>query len=791
MRASSRRLRGRFVVSAFHRLKYLARRGQLLLSKGPRYTWVFVRWQAGQWARQVGLCRRPWLMGDSAFWSRFDLDIPTLAEAAAAVRSGAEEEGEAILLGYFRRRGRPRFFFDWADRPRLLARVGPEAQTATVSAANLVAQRTFCFRGEPPVTFDGPVDWTNRPHGNTDWMWDLSRHLYFITLGQALWYTEDTRYAQAFTDLLTDWLGRNPAGERQPNWSSPFEVACRINTWLWAYYLFMGANALDAATHLELLRGLWTHGAYLDACLELHVPNNHLLLEAKALAMLGLLLPEFRAARRWRLRGLGILEREVERQVCPDGVHTERVPHYHRLIAGELLELLVLLEDNDLPLPPALVDNFGRMIEFERHITRPDGRIPLFGDSAHGDAHVRFAALPGGAAFLGRPDLKLPHGALDEMTIWLLGPDRAGRFDDLPARPPTPSRCFPHGGFAVMRDGWEADGLYLAVDCGPFGDRLSPGHGHADALSLELHAHGRPQLVDSGVFSFQLGERWRNGFRGTRAHNTVMVDGQDQSILLDSWRVWRPAHVTLNDWASGRSFDFVDAAHDGYCRLPGGIMHRRLIFFVKSEYWVVVDLLTGMETCPTEGAGRHHFEALFHLPAGAHVQLDPRTGVAIAGGLAIAPLHRPDMAVDVTDGWVSYCSGEKKQAPVVVHTLDAEPPVVFQTLLYPLTQGTSDVPAVTDLSSDARESCGRTSLPVIALALEHADYRDVLIWDGRRGLKHKRVGAYDTDATLAYVRCPHGGSAPSRIILRHGTYLAQGSEPVVRKAGQVDTLEIV
>jgi hypothetical protein len=751
------------------------------LQKGPRYLATFVAWQARRWARRRGLLPRPWRIGPAAIWSQLDGDNPALTGVAAALNSNPGA-GAETLLAYFRSRQVPRFFFRWDERDALSALVGPAARSATIAAADQAVQRTFRFRGQPPVTFDGAPDWAHRPQGNIDWMWDLNRHFYFVTLGQAFWYTGDARYARAFVELATDWLARNPADETQPNWTNPFEVACRVNTWLWAYFLFLQSDALDPGPHLNLLQGLWTHGAYLDACLELHVPNNHLLLEVKALAMLGLLLPEFKAARRWRQRGRHLLEREVARQVCADGVHIERVPHYHRLIAGELLEWLVLLDNNQQAAPPAFVDHCLRMFEFERDLTRPDGQIPLFGDSAHDDPHIRFVSAPGGAALFRRPDLKTPHRSLNEMTVWLLGPERVRQFQTLPAKPPAPSRCFPEGGYAVMRDRWAADSLYLALDCGPFGFDLAPKHGHADALSFELHARGHPQLVDAGVYSFHLGDRWRQTFRGTAAHNTVVVDGLDQSMLLDSGRVWRPARVTLNDWVTHPAFDFVDASHDGYRRLPDPMTHRRMILFVKPEYWLIVDWL--------EGLGAHTFEALFHFPPQSVVRLVPQTGAAATDDLFVVPCRRPGLTAATTEGWVSYRSGDKQPAPVVSHTLKASAPAGFQTLVCLRPASARSAPSVLDLSADIRSEMGQSVSRVVAVALELGNWRDIVILDGRPGLNRKRLGPYETDAVMTCLRCRPGESSPQRAFVRRGAFLAAESQPLLRRQHPVETEEI-
>src|SRR6185503_18896024 len=101
-----------------------------------------------------------------------------------------------------------------------------------------------------------------------------------------------------------------------------------------------------------------------------------------------------------------------------------------------------------------------------------------------------------------------------------------------PGRPDDASAAYQAAGYCVMRDGWGASDPVLMFDCGPLGHGAA-GHGHADALSVQLHAAGYPFLVDSGTFSYNLDYAWRNVFRSTRAHNTVVVDGESQSVPRD------------------------------------------------------------------------------------------------------------------------------------------------------------------------------------------------------------------------------------------------------------------
>jgi uncharacterized heparinase superfamily protein len=750
------------------KLTQFSRKVHLFAEKGPAYYYAYGRWRLNHWLQKRA--NTAYTVDDRLLLANLDLTgfgPPDLARAVAAGHCQILPE----LISYFRNRRNPVFFFNMQDIADLISLIPNEQKLATIRAADEVCQRRFTFRGVGPVSFESEVDWSFRPQGNIDWMWDLNRHAYFETLGRAYHYTAAEKYAQAFSDLLADWLAKNPAGLTQPNWSSVFEVGFRLNTWIWGFYYFRSAAAFTDQTGQAGLAGLLSHGRYLEANLERHVPNNHLLLEAKALAFLGLLFPEFKASQGWGQRGLAILFEQLKRQVCTDGVHGERATHYHRVIASEVLELLHLMRLNGWTIPPEVMDIFSRMVEFELWVTKPDGFIPLLNDSALADTYLRFSATGGGAALLDRPDWQALAPPLDEATRWLLGAT-AGPAGQKTTAEPTglPSRAFPEGGFYVMRAGTGPQAPYLVFDCGPFGYKPLPSHGHADALSLELYAFGRTMLVDPGVYSTGLGRDWRNFFRGSRAHNTVVVDDQDQSLLLDTRRVYRPAQATLRQWFSHDQFDFVDGSHSGYRRLPQPVQHRRQILFVKPDYWLVVDLLTG--------PGQHCFDLYFHLMPNTQPQLDPqslalRSDGPEQAGLIIAPLANPSWqaelirgATEPIQGWVSFFSGEKEAAPTLRYRQTGPTPRQFCTVLHPYPAGHNLELAVTPL-----ELAPAGQETITGLELKTEQYHDRLVIDRGRPPTLKQFAGVETDAQLFYTRQQPGRAEPSKILQLGGSQL--------------------
>jgi hypothetical protein len=515
-------------------------------------------------------------------------------------------------LVYFRSRTRPAFHFGPGDIDRIVTLVPSEMREETIKCSEEIRDNCFRFRGRGFV-ISHPMNWGFQEKQNIVWTRDLNRHFFFTQLGFAYWYTKDSRFCDKFVELVTSWIESNAGRLGRLTWDHPFEVAARINAWIWAYFLFLHCPDWDASCHYRFLSALETITHYLYKTIEYHSPGNHVLLEAKALAACAILFPEFQEANRWQKKAWKILDVELDRQICRDGVHAERATMYHRIVTSELAELLSLSHQNDVNHEHTrkLTETVRKMVEFEVWIGSEHDRGPLFGDGYLTDSYIRFSPLRIVESLTGDVIKHSNSAQSTEQTYWVIGKKtpRNENSKILGSRTDV-AKAFSYGGYYISRSGWEANSSVLVWDCGPVGYSANPSHGHLDALSFTLTVRGVPIIIDPGTD--ERDPEVRKYLRSTASHNTVLVDGEDQSIQAQRNEIWSPAQATLHLWATTPECDVMIGSHNGYKRLRSPVQHTRTIISMRNNYWLIYDRL--------EGDGSHKVEQRLNTAPGAAVE---------------------------------------------------------------------------------------------------------------------------------------------------------------------------
>lgn len=386
-------------------------------------------------------------------------------------------------------------------------------------------------------------------------------------------YVHDrNRSKEHISELISDWIVKNPPG-LEDAWE-PYTVSLRVVNWI---KLFLQEEFTGLVTK-DLLCSLYQQALWLEKNIEYHILANHYLKNGKALFFAGVFF-DGQDAKRWLKKGLKILTEEAKEQILDDGGHYERSPMYHSIVVEDYLDVLNLMISNLDIVEPSVINYFkvktALALDFLNDICLPDDNIPLFDDSAFGIAPA--------------PD------KIFEYAHRIMGYNR-----------PTPVT-----GLSVIAK--EASGYFvvrhdkdmLVVDCGPVGPDYQPGHAHCDTLSYELAIDGRRLVVDSGVYDYEDSPE-RQYARSTRGHNTVVADGNEQSEIWGVFRVARrarPLKATLEKL--GEIQARFEGAHDGYRRLPGKVIHQRIIDYDTASGWIIRDELLG--------TGTHQMESFIHL----------------------------------------------------------------------------------------------------------------------------------------------------------------------------------
>ncbi len=410
--------------------------------------------------------------------------------------------------------------------------------------ASVLGPQRFLFLNVEHTLDAGAAAWDDV---RMERLWRYNLH-YFDDLN-AVGHAERSAWHR---ELVPRWTAQNPPGQGT-GWE-PYPTSLRIVNWI--KWFSGGATAEPAWLDNLAIQVRWLCGR-----LEWHLLGNHLFANAKALVMAGLFFdgPE---AEGWLARGLAILERELPEQILPDGGQFERSPMYHALALEDLLDLINMVRARAGPqssaqiqaqaLLPALAGRASKMLHWLRCMTRPDGSLAHFNDSAAGIApHAteleRYAGALGITA--PQPDARLVH------------------LTHLASSGYIRATC----GTAV-----------LLADVAPLGPDYLVGHAHADTLSFELSLDAQNLVVNGGASRYGLGpERLRE--RGTAAHSTVQVAGLDSSEVWSGFRVGRrarPFGLKVQQQEQKQSQTpyqgaTFGCAHNGYQHLPGAPQHHR------------------------------------------------------------------------------------------------------------------------------------------------------------------------------------------------------------------------
>lgn len=187
-------------------------------------------------------------------------------------------------------------------------------------------------------------------------------------------------------------------------------------------------------------------------------------------------------------------------------MHFELSPMYHKLIFEDVMRVAIALRGADRK-DDEIESYLQSMLDAAYSLEEGLDRLPLFNDCGNNVAK-----------------------SLDALC------EAAKKHFDLT---PKYKDKLPDSGYYIFKQGeWK-----LIVDAGQPGPTYLPGHAHCDAMSFELFRSGKPMIVNCGTYAYQCDER--AFFRSTAAHNTVQVDGVEQSECWGAFRMGKRSRTEV------------------------------------------------------------------------------------------------------------------------------------------------------------------------------------------------------------------------------------------------------
>jgi len=368
--------------------------------------------------------------------------------------------------------------------------------------------------------------------------WEQSRFQSRMALAQAYKLTDDPKLAVEFQDQVNDWIENNRFGFGV-NWRCAMDTAIRAANWLVIKELFETSFNFPEAFLIKLYGSLYDHGRYIRKHLQCinNVTTNHYIAGIVGLLFIALYCPFFKRSKEWQNFAVRELEKEIRKQVYPDGCDYEASTSYHLLALEMFFYALLLCERAGIFLSESYKSKINKMFKCVLYYIKPTGMAPQIGDNDNG-RFFKFSNRPIlehkyllslAASYFKDGNFKLKQLNLEEEPFWIFGKNTKTLWDNLPlGEGLLETKSFLHAGWHIIRHNND----YCFISCGPNGQGGRGGHAHNDKLSFELAIDGQDIIVDPGTYVYTPYPEERNKFRSTEYHNTIKFNGYEQNEIL-------------------------------------------------------------------------------------------------------------------------------------------------------------------------------------------------------------------------------------------------------------------
>lgn len=374
-------------------------------------------------------------------------------------------------------------------------------------------------------------DWAVNPFSNRTWQWRLN---WLSFLSYLIAYHASSKLDVALDkgrDAIYSWLNKYLLTDENCGfefvWHDHGTALRAEQILIFLTYVSQHASAWkerNQAFFEYAQQACRIHAAWLAKNSFYSAHTNHGLEQTRVLLLLSLEFCEDPSAASWRRIALDRLDSELDYAFTEEGVHVENSPAYHIFVFKVFMGIFADYSPEVLGNLAQKFELFAtKAIEFTAWILRPDGLLPVIGDTEQ---------LPTSDSYQSK------FGNSREYANFCFANTQGKRGE----KPAKLNKVYQKSGYAVFRDAWPdaskyRQALHLVVKAGC----LSSYHHQQDEGHLSLYALGEDWLIDSGLYNYNQTDVVRKYMRSRQAHNVALISNasysKDFEHRMKNWRI--------------------------------------------------------------------------------------------------------------------------------------------------------------------------------------------------------------------------------------------------------------
>jgi len=608
----------------------------------------------------ISVCLLPFIVGaqrklitstnKAALFSRINLKYPGLEKVNQLVSKGDYDSAASALLKYYRQRNITGPDFNRDDQKKNIGKKLPE--NIQKNAEKGMEHLFFVHDGYDYFDYGKDINWQYWPIKDNEIRWQLHRMYWWEPMGLAYWSSGNEKYAKEWMFQYDDWIKKNPLGLSKDNdrfaWRQ-LEVCARLISQINLFNMFINSPNFTPQFLIEFLNNYANHADYLLANYSLI--GNHLLFESKGMVYAGCFFPEFKQAQTWRQSGVDNLNREIKKQVYPDGLQFELSPNYDVAMINVFLDALRMTQLSGLEneFPQDYKNRVEQMIVALANFSFPDYVYPMFGD----------AKLVHKSQMVKNYKEWLKVFPQNNLIRYMATESKEGH---LPAYLSYPLKT---GGFYTFRNGWDMNSTVMVLRASP----PAKFHSQPDNGTFDLWVKGRDFMPDAGSYVYSGDSsimKLRNWYRQSMVHKTLTLNNQNMDTC----------DAKLICWKTSPLVDVLEYENQSYPDLK----HRRTVLFVNKTYFIILDDAIGT----AKGTVGIHYQLVEGNAITDTIHNNIRTDFTDNNNLLIQTFG-PAIKTVIENGKVSYAYRQEKQRPAIAFEQQTTNNHItsFTSVLYP------------------------------------------------------------------------------------------------------------